>query len=505
MSDGACESNLPPKELYLGTKVVELMPVQGQFYAFLPGITVIEVPSVKSTKSALKRLKDNSELGEGYERVYLPALPSSDLLLRPGSASPSPFPVSVKAPVPSSFQGVQSGKRSAVVECEGKRYRLKGCGNLEQGFVVENMAFPEGGRELRGCCFDQTLARELYMSHLISEVLQPYGLEVGNRPIGYWKYESDPSETVQFELPLIEKYCGIYETMGEKRLGSHLLSGLSMIVEQLSHNFDLNAVKQFFPSTRLIDGQVVHPRRLLATSGPLDDGPFLAEFTRAGVYANNDRLLDLLTKDWQTAITSPGFPLAWLPEAHPDHLSSLSTEELTATLCLIAYQVGREAGEVKRHLQDAEISWGYFIDHNPFEPHCNAHQNNFIILNTGHEHITAPVDFDMAFTFRGFMNNLDEELKGVHDYTLFQSFVNSERGALEEALVGVENMANFQYKEGNREETALDIAFLDLILLGYREGFDLRPASHSVAVKGNKELWRTVELCLACTQDYTAY
>lgn len=505
MADGSCESNLPLKDLYLGKEVVNLMPVQGQFYPFIPGVTVLEIPSLKGTKAALKRLKDNSDLGEEYSRVYLPALPSSDLLLRPGSAAASPFPISVKSPTLSHFQGVQSGKRSAVVEHAGKRYRLKGCGNLEQGFIVEKMAFPEDGRELRGCCFEQTLARELFMSHLISEILQPFGLEVGNRPIGYWKYESDPSQTVQFELPLIEKYCGIYETLGEKRLGSHLLSGLSIIAEKLSHFFDSNSINQLFPPARLRDGKIIHPKLLLSTSGPLDNGPFLPEFTKAGVYVNNICLLDLLTKDWDSTVTSSDFPLSWLPETHPDHHSSLSTSSLTHSLCLLAYQVGREAGEIKRRLQDAEISWGYFIDHNPFEPHCNAHQNNFIILNAGYEHITAPVDFDMAFTFRGFMNNLDEELKGVHDYTLFQSFVNSERGALEEALVGVENMANFQYKEGSREETALEIAFLDLVLLGYREGFDLRLSSHPVPVKGNTELWRTVELCLTCTQDYIAY
>ena len=505
MADGSCESDLPPKELYVGKQMVNLMPVQGEFYPFLPNQTVLEIPSLKSTKAALKRLQDNSDLGEEYSRIYLPALPSSDLLLRPGSAAASPFPISVKAPALSQFQGVQSGKRSAVVEQAGKRYRLKGCGNLEQGFVVESMAFPEDGRELRGCCFDQTLARELFMSHLISETLRPYGIEVGNRPIGYWKYESDPSQTVKFELPLIEKYCGVYETLGEKRLGSHLLSGLSTIAAKLSNSFDLNGIKQLFPPARLVDGQIVHPKRLLSTSGPLDNGPFLPEFTQAGVYAKNELLLDLLTKEWNSTIACPDFPLSWLPETHPDHHSSLSTEALTSSLCLLAYQVGREAGEVKRRLQDAEISWGYFIDHNPFEPHCNAHQNNFIILTAGHERITAPVDFDMAFTFKGFMNNLDEELKGVHDYTLFQSFVNSERGALEEALVGVENMANFQYKDGEREETAVEIAFLDLILLGYREGFDLRPCSHPVPVKGNSDLWRTIELCLACTQDYIAY
>jgi hypothetical protein len=50
------------------------------------------------------------------------------------------------------------------------------------------------------------------------------------------------------------------------------------------------------------------------------------------------------------------------------------------------------------------ISWGYFTDHNPFEPHCNAHPNNFVVLDltktdNTHRNLLSPVDFDMTFAF----------------------------------------------------------------------------------------------------------
>ena len=35
---------------------------------------------------------------------------------------------------------------------------------------------------------------------------------------------------------------------------------------------------------------------------------------------------------------------------------------------------------VKRLLEINGVNWGYFLDHNPFEPHCNSHPNNFIVL-----------------------------------------------------------------------------------------------------------------------------
>ena len=49
-------------------------------------------------------------------------------------------------------------------------------------------------------------------------------------------------------------------------------------------------------------------------------------------------------------------------------------------MALLYWQLGWEVGVVKRLLATNQINWGYFFDHNPFEPHCNAHPNNFVVL-----------------------------------------------------------------------------------------------------------------------------
>ena len=49
-------------------------------------------------------------------------------------------------------------------------------------------------------------------------------------------------------------------------------------------------------------------------------------------------------------------------------------------MALLYWTVGWEMGVVKRALEGSGINWGYFFDHNPFEPHCNSHPNNFLIL-----------------------------------------------------------------------------------------------------------------------------
>jgi hypothetical protein len=69
---------------------------------------------------------------------------------------------------------------------------------------------------------------------------------------------------------------------------------------------------------------------------------------------------------------------------------------------LIYARSGAEAGKTKRIMDENLISWGYFTDHNPFEPHCNAHANNFVVLlpnKSPNKNILGIVDLDMAFEF----------------------------------------------------------------------------------------------------------
>ena len=81
-------------------------------------------------------------------------------------------------------------------------------------------------------------------------------------------------------------------------------------------------------------------------------------------------------------------------------------------MALIFARCGAECGKVKRLLDEAEISWGYFTDHNPYEPHCNAHPNNFLVidpLSNKDGCITAALDFDLAFDFPSFVNIIEPD------------------------------------------------------------------------------------------------
>jgi len=69
-------------------------------------------------------------------------------------------------------------------------------------------------------------------------------------------------------------------------------------------------------------------------------------------------------------------------------------------ICLIFARAGSEAGKAKRLLDENLLSWGFFTDHNPFEPHCNAHPNNFVVLDpetSANQCILGVLDFDLAY------------------------------------------------------------------------------------------------------------
>jgi hypothetical protein len=77
--------------------------------------------------------------------------------------------------------GFRSGKRSALIKVDGNEYyRVKGCGNLTQGFNLQNMVYPPEQKEIRGVQFENTAFRELYFCKRIKEILEPHGFLVSD-------------------------------------------------------------------------------------------------------------------------------------------------------------------------------------------------------------------------------------------------------------------------------------------------------------------------------------
>lgn len=86
---------------------------------------------------------------------------------------------------------------------------------------------------------------------------------------------------------------------------------------------------------------------------------------------------------------------------------------------------------------NAGISWGYFFDHSPFEPHCNAHPNNFLVLprhlNKG---LVGPLDFDFSYERHNFVSTVEDfpETFGTYEESIFSCWINTETYELDKAL-----------------------------------------------------------------------
>lgn len=209
----------------------------------------------KSTvSSSLSYLYSQKHLGKDYENLYLPAVPSNEIMILPVEYiknNQNPKLVDVKfdslIKIPENlvlsfykqddkekrkfYIGWKSGIRSAIIPLNNKFYRLKGCGNNDEGFIIQKLGFRKEGEEIRGCQFKHTSVREVYMSDKINRILENYGFEVANKPKGIIFYDdlNKSFSELKDSKNRIMKTCSVYEVLAEKRVGCHLMPGIEML------------------------------------------------------------------------------------------------------------------------------------------------------------------------------------------------------------------------------------------------------------------------------------
>eukprot|EP01059_Diplonema_ambulator_P001841 TRINITY_DN11541_c0_g1_i1.p1 TRINITY_DN11541_c0_g1~~TRINITY_DN11541_c0_g1_i1.p1 ORF type:complete len:759 (+),score=199.37 TRINITY_DN11541_c0_g1_i1:29-2278(+) len=313
--------------------------------------------------------------------VVVPGIPSFAFSIDGVVAVPEDIPEVLRCPLlkiaegsADSMRGYASGVRSAVIPIGDKWYRLKGCGNGNDGcFALE----PRGdNKELtpRGCGFYDSVLCEMYMT---SEV-EKAGVLVGNKPIGAWKYATMGNDST----PGIDKWCGLFETLGDRRAGDHLMAGLLklsvlMIPEQLMDGLAkevLRARGADEPDAELLETQMV------AACGMAVGDLSTIELYEVAPGVRGDDVL------WNQTV-----------ERLRKRLDKAKEEGGVGNVLLhVAKRVAYESGVVMEKLKAAGISWGTYKDE--LGTHCNAHLNNLVVLRRPAENLLAAVDFDMAFT-----------------------------------------------------------------------------------------------------------
>jgi hypothetical protein len=219
---------------------------EDQTYAIVvPRIPAVDITTATANLSARSTTAISATSSTDKEVEYSREFP--DILKRPLIKCPPDHPDCLH-----SLYGVVSGVRSGLLKHEGAWYRLKGCGNNEEGFVLRVHEIPSSAssedkdawQEIRGCAFYNTSLRELYYTSALSACpsLRARDIISANESIGLSHY-THPSQALLGNRPLVRPVCILEATRGDRRLGSHVMAGIELILPLLIDTEALDAVK----------------------------------------------------------------------------------------------------------------------------------------------------------------------------------------------------------------------------------------------------------------------
>lgn len=398
--------------------------------------------------------------------------------------------------------------RSAIVVLREPRlraYRIKGCGNYVDGeYAGKSLRYPFPGMpvvpsgkvdmmtfepdphavEVRGCAFPHTAARELLMAAALQRALSTHGLHAGLEPVAVSMFAADFAGHGVTPLPRLPKAAAISSTLGERRVASHVLPGISVLLPLLFPSAVATTMSGEGSSEESLTSLLPPTRRSPQEMPLYDENGLLVRTLRFGVtptFLGLDSLADVATVEpvlaaLEASVAVPALPRSIAststssPEAseHADAAAMASTTvdaEITAPrresswqgrawdaarakladamvalrgvsiVTRLIWRLGEEMGRVRGLMTAAHISWGNYIDHTP-EPHNNSHPNNFVVvcplLVEGPSPLVAPVDLDMS----SFRDHYLDLMAGEEQPDEFDQAVAREANELRANLAG---------------------------------------------------------------------
>ena len=539
------------EDLYFGDKYGFLYPCTGVFRSYKKEYIHQDDINKESIAETLKYSDDCSYIKPEYKDHYIPVVPETNIHFKNENLKDDENEKNdsilgqplIKAKEIKDYPGYKciiSGHRSALIKDPktGIFYRLKGCGNDELGFNIQKTEGVIVEIVTRGSQYDSTCFRELFYSEKVDENLKKINIRCANLPVGFWKYGKDlhilPKENIKKEdipnlenqMPEVDKYCGIFHTLGDKRLRTHLLCGLEKILEkiatlcvskQLINEDLLNEIKKIFPATRLPDK--IETFKTIKFFGPLNTT--IDEWVKKPVYEQKHYDAIISVDQLKKEINENKNLKIFIDQTENyDEIYNLLSENLSekhklmtkkiienmkkeqangkkffSTLLNIYIRIGYEVGKIKRLMQDANINWGSYIDRGS-SYHCNAHSNNLVVLPQGNDSLLSPLDLDLAFSKeKMIIINKDCPTYGQQDLSYWDNYINAEFVDLSLNLCGAEDY-NFQFeKNKNKNPDSLEsktknaIRFLlcDCMLENYMKGYDKLDSKDVISIKELKE------------------
>ena len=482
---------------------------------------VESIDNVEMLKVVLNRQFPQSQLGVQYSHLLIPGLPCLETIcdekttlndnddgdsipqymLKPLIKCGITDPKRIK-----NIIGYKSGIRSALIYDNKLNtwFRLKGCGNNDKGFIYQCV---NDGRlpliEVRGCSFKHTTFIEMNMTNIINNAFNEYKIPSGNVPILWYKYIKYDSY-----LTKISPYCSVFQTLGNKRLGDHILNGLNSILHCLMDTTDMNMIQKqcdsilkLYSVTRL-ENDTKNKYNIMKTYLAV-----LCELDVINLYNSNIGVNIPLKPKLNLKEIKQLFNFNNFNTNQKEHLESLleytihkynnlmnkysKTIQCGSILINIYYHLGFEAGLIQRTLRDNNISWGTYTD--PLGTHCNAHANNYILLPKTHylkhKYLLSAIDFDMAFskdTYIGdkkveLMKNCNiqfDESKLKNDHSFDEQIIMEINGN-RISLAGDPNISTGVHYKNNTNNTNnasinfVNISLRDTLISGFNDGLKL--------------------------------
>ena len=557
------------EDLYFGDKYGYLYPCTGIFRSYKKEYIHQDDINKESVAEALKYSDDLSYIKPEYKDAYVPVVPETNIHFKNenlkddenekiDSILNQPLIKAKEIKDYPYYKCIISGHRSAVIKDPktGVYYRLKGCGNDELGFNIKKTEGVMVEIVTRGSQYDSTCFRELFYSEKADENLKKLNFRCANYPVGFWKYGKDlhilPKENIKNEdlpklenqMPEVDKYCGIFRTLGDKRLRTHLLCGLEKILEvistictskQLINEEIMNEIKKIYPQNRLPNEFETY--KTIKFFGP-DPKISYEEWYKKPVYEKKhyDSIIscEILKKEIKEnknlkifIDTCENYDELYtllsekLSEKHKTMAKNIidkmkndqkNGKKIFETLLNIYIRIGYEVGKIKRCFQDANINWGSYVDRGA-SYHCNAHSNNLVVLPQGNETLLSPLDLDLAFgKDKMIVINKECPTFGQHDLSYWDNYLNAEFVDLSLNLCGAEDY-NFDFdKNKNKNPDSFEIKvrnvikylLCDCMLENYMKGFDSIPSPDVINEKELKEdnfLHNIIKLALIATAE----
>jgi len=523
------------EQIFYGVYTLFLYPCTGTYNEFNIQDVIKEELNDDNKKEALKNLEDLRRINEKYIDYYFPCIPETNIKLNTkekkqaikNNLFTNPLikfnlnmnKLSKEFEKVNKFIGITSGKRSCIIKCKtGEFLRLKGCGNYKNGFTLleyEN-DLPFKKIEIRGCQFENTVFRELYYSYKVNEILKKYGMYCANVPLGYFKYDKDikfieeslnEKNKIINKVPEVDKYCSIYKTLGDRRLGSHLLKGIEIIMDAIietainEFNLDQSAydnICNLFSERRrkfsIISEYAIREVYLPENKSikewcdkPIYKSKFYENLINYRLmlkyFDSNENLIKIkkssnLIEKWSKIIENKNYFKYEQFQALIDELIKLKNlfmkKSILEYIHDIFIRIGFETAKIKRILQDNDFNWGTYNGQSPSDIFCSAHFNNFIVLPGKYSCLLAPIDFDLAFERKNFIDN-DKKSKsfGKNDNYIFDHFLNREINTLLYNIINVKNPE--YYKNQNLKEQLKDLIYFllnDSLIESYMKTFD---------------------------------